>query len=330
MRLFFPVLVVLSFSACSTEVDLEADWKDIPVVYGILSRLDTAHYIRIEKAFLEPGGDAAKIAQIADSLYYANLTVELEKSATGQRFSLRRVDGNLEGYPRQAGPFAQAPNYLYKINAQTLGLKGGEKIRLIILRGEGKAPVTAETTILSDLAPRDGSPPNPINMGYDRTITLSWTAPVSARIFDVRLVMRYQESDPGNVTVLKNKSVEWILARDLERTDDAERMAVTFSGEQFYRFLGEAISVQSSLRRYFSGIDLVIAGGGQEFVDFLRLTRVNTGITSSQFVPVYSNLSEGRGIFSSRTLSSRSALQLSPTAVDSLRFGRYTKALNFQ
>ena len=51
-------LVVLFFSSCETDVVLEGEWKDIPVVYAFLSIQDTAHYVRVEKAFLQPGGDA--------------------------------------------------------------------------------------------------------------------------------------------------------------------------------------------------------------------------------------------------------------------------------
>ncbi|KAA3638695.1 MAG: hypothetical protein DWQ02_04770, partial [Bacteroidetes bacterium] len=69
------LLATLSITACTTDFQLEGEWKDIPVVYGFISVADTAHYIRVEKAFLEPGGDANQIAQIADSLYYDNATV---------------------------------------------------------------------------------------------------------------------------------------------------------------------------------------------------------------------------------------------------------------
>nr|HQU58973.1 hypothetical protein [Saprospiraceae bacterium] len=76
--LFSATLII---GACSTDFELEAAWKDIPVVYSFISVQDTAHYVRIEKAFLEPGGNAIEIAKIADSIYYSNISVELEKLA---------------------------------------------------------------------------------------------------------------------------------------------------------------------------------------------------------------------------------------------------------
>ena len=79
MKLLKPTILllvlVMGWSACSTEVNLEAEWKDIPIVYGFLNIQDTAHYVRVQKAFLEPGGDALEIAQNSDSIYYDEVTV---------------------------------------------------------------------------------------------------------------------------------------------------------------------------------------------------------------------------------------------------------------
>lgn len=71
-------------------------------------------------------GDANQIAQIPDSLYYDNATVQIKNIDTGEVFDLEKVDGNLEGYQRDAGVFADAPNYLYKIKAEEAGFEGGK------------------------------------------------------------------------------------------------------------------------------------------------------------------------------------------------------------
>ena len=69
----YLLLVTLFFSACTTDFQLEGEWKDIPVVYGFISVTDTAHYVRVEKAFLEPGGDANQIAPEADAILLLSL-----------------------------------------------------------------------------------------------------------------------------------------------------------------------------------------------------------------------------------------------------------------
>lgn len=310
---------------------LEGPWKDIPVVYGMLSRQDTAHYLRVERAFLPAGGDARAAALIADSLYYdESVVVSLEDIATGKVYNLERVDGNLEGYQRTEGAFAQAPNILYKIRAADLMLEEGQRMRFILNRPGEKPPVTAETTILEDLIPRQTAPPNPVNMGYDRQLSFAWSAGPAARLFTVRLHIRYLEAPAGDPSRLTPRSVEWVLADRFERSSSQERLSVEIEGEEFYRFLGEAIPADPLLIRLFEGMDLEIAAAGQELVDLLQVNEANIGLTSFQSVPIYSNLSEGRGIFSSRAFARRKDLMLTAASLDSLRQGVHTRALNFR
>ncbi len=330
-RLFFPALIAaLAFSTCTTDFELEAPWKDIPVAYGFLDLQDTAHYIRVEKAFLQPGGNANNIAQIADSLYYpASVTVQLEKRNTGQRFTLARVDGNAEGYPRQSGPFATAPNYLYKIKASVANLVPEQPVRLLIDRGNGLPLVTAETTVLGPINPRVTSPGSPLNLDYARQLVFLWDIPPSGAIFDLRMRIHYRETGPDGTA---SKTLEWILKRDIEKPQpNSESLRFDeLRGEDFFRFIGGNIDASVNRQRSLQSIDLVYTAGGAELRDLIRVERANTGITSSQAVPVYTNLSEGRGVFSSRTTAVRTGLTLNAAAQDSLRNGIHTRQLNFQ
>lgn len=325
--------LLLFLIGCSTDFDVEAPWKDVPVVYGLLSRQDTAHYIRVEKAFLEPGGDATKIAQIADSLYYSEkVQVQLQRVNNNQTFTLQRVNGTQEGYPRQEGVFAKEPNILYKIRAAELQLKEGEKIRLLVNRGEGQASATAETTILGDIKPRELNPPSPVNLGYDRVINFAWDVAPAAQLFDLRLILHYRESVPGNTNEFVNKTLTWVLADALTRSDNtmSNRVSYDIKGEEFYKFLQANLTPVSDRTRIFESIDILITGVGEELLESLRLSQANTGITSAQAIPIYTNLSEGRGVFSSKATVSRSGLTISQTSQDSLKNGRYTRNLNFQ
>jgi hypothetical protein len=326
----FILLLVLAwvFFACSTEVQLEGPGKDIPVLYAFINKQDTAHYIRLERAFQTSGANAEQIAQNPDSLYYKNAIVELEKLPSTQRFRLIRVDAAKEGYPRQDGPFAKTPNYLYKIKANQLALRGNEELRIIINRGEGKPLISAQTTVVADLGNPD-RPSSPVAMvDYNRNITFGWQAPLSARVFDLRLRIRYRESITS--TTFVNKTLEWVMAEDFQRPDESERVTYNITGEQFYKYLAGNIEVDPGKKRIFDGFDLQITAGGKEMIDFLRISRANTGITSSQVVPIYTNVPNGLGVFTSRNSVLRNNLQLSTPSYDSLRLGKFTKRLNFQ
>lgn len=329
---FVTLSLGLLVISCSTDFEVEADWKDIPVVYGLLSVQDTAHYIRVEKAFLQPGGDATKIAQIADSLYYdSKVQVQLRRVSNGQTFTLQRVDGAQEGYPRKEGSFATVPNILYKIKDSDIDLKADEMIQLIINRGETLEPVTAQTTVLGNIVPVETAPPSVVNMGYDRSIPFGWNAPTAAKIFDLRLILHYRESLPGNPTQFENKSLTWILAEHLERSsDNTNRLSYSIEGVEFYKFLQANLQPVSDRIRQFDSFDIQIIGAGQEILEQLRLSEANTGVTSSQTIPIYTNLSEGRGIFSSISTAFRAGITINGVSQDSLRDGIYTRNLNFK
>ena len=80
-KLFLPVTVLvalLSLSSCSENFDVAAPYKSITVIYGLMDQGDTAHYIRIEKAFLDQNKSAVDMAKNPDSIYFSNLDVRID------------------------------------------------------------------------------------------------------------------------------------------------------------------------------------------------------------------------------------------------------------
>lgn len=73
MKLKFPFaiafLIIVIFSGCDDDFSTLAPYKDITIVYGILSQNDQSIYLKINKAFLGPG-DAITYAGEADSMNY--------------------------------------------------------------------------------------------------------------------------------------------------------------------------------------------------------------------------------------------------------------------
>lgn len=324
-------MLALVLSACSTDFVLESEWKDIPVVYGLVSVNDTAHYIRVEKAFLEPGGNAEDIAQIADSLYYGpNVVVQLQNKNTGKTVTLQRVDGNLEGYPRESGVFAQAPNILYKIKYGELLLKGGDEMELTINRGDQLPLVTSNSKMVGALEKVTNAPPAVFSLGdYNSTRRISWKADENAVLFDVRATMHYLESDPNNPTQFLEKEAVWIMSRNFERDGGSTQVTFNFKSEEFFQFVAGALEPLANGARRFVSLDFHITAAGAEFADLQRIVQANSGITSSNQLPVYSNISEGLGIFSSRARLDIPDIMLASVSIDSLANGIYTKDLSF-
>ncbi|MCE7923187.1 MAG: DUF4249 family protein [Haliscomenobacteraceae bacterium CHB4] len=338
--LFLLPLWMLFLAACSNDFDVAAPWKEIPVAYGILSPADSAHYIRVEKAFLDPETSALVIAQIPDSIYYPEnaIAVYLQRVNGGQLYQMHRVNGAAEGYPRKDGIFASQPNWLYKIKPDELdSLKKGEKYRLVIKRADGKPDVTAETSIPKDFIFRDPSPlDNPLVMGFlpDLPTYIEWRGDENGVYYNVNLVIRYRENYPDGSVV--HDTVVWQAAKNIQRTDvpvagGLYKGQVSLPGESFYRFLNENIaSGANPPERRFVGIDFVLTGGGKEIRDYLETAAANSGITGAEVFPNYTNLSEGFGLFSAKNTNILNDIRLTNKTVEEVQKNPLTSHLNFR
>ena len=331
-NLLFSLFISLIFlTACSNDFDVTAPWKDIPVVYGLLNMADDVHYIRVEKAFIDPEISALVLAQEADSLYYENAIVQFEKVGTGQVFTLTKVNGNDPsiGFPRDTGIFATDPNYLYRISNSEIDLKAGETIRLLIDRGNGKPIVTAETVVQGPMQKR-----TPMGNKFDFVPKLDtkigWSASQEAKVFDVKVIIHYGEYPKDDPNGFVQKSIEWVWAKGATFNVFTNEYRLERDGATFYGVVAASVPVDPNFVRLFIDMDVEIISGGEALEKYINVALANTGITGSQELPSYSNLSEGMGIFSTRGSLKFSGMQLTDRSRDSLNEGSITKLLNFQ
>lgn len=326
MRIAISMLLIFLITACDNTLDLSAEFKDIPVVYGLLSVSEQNQFIRIERAFLDPNLPATQIAVDPEALYYPSLAVRILNVNTKETFELRKIDGNEVGLQRDAGAFAVDPNTLYTISTEEMKLSAGDTYELQIDRGENSDLVTATTTVVDTILITQ--PTGRINFGFDTNFRVRWFPKSTGSepfVFDVSMLIYLEEidvSNPGAMPV--EKVLNWSLAKSL--INEAE---VLKKGSEFFVFLSNNLESDASIRRDFKGIDVVVDAGGEEILDYVRVGQANLGITASQEIPFYSNLSEGRGIFSSRNRKYKRKILLTSVAQEIVKSDPLTKDLNF-
>ena len=340
LLMLLPVVALLA--GCTNDFDVAAPWKEIPVVYAILSAKDTAQYVRIEKAFLDPQTGAYEIAQIADSLYYPAdaITVYLQRASNNSRVQLTRVDGNLEGFPRRSGIFATQPNWLYKVQTPAgQGLAVSEKYRLIIQRADGKPDITAETIIPGDFTfttPNQQQTPPLLNFLNTQTTTVAWRSDVNAAYFNGTFLIRYRDEAP-NGTVLARRTLTWEAFKNqpnsgVVNSNGQVAGKVELVSEAFFRFLADSIPpvANNEIFRYFELSDLTLEGGGKEIQQYLSTISVASGITSAETIPTYTNISEGFGIFTGKNTTTLKNVRIETKTVDAMNNNILTVDLNFR
>ncbi len=321
---------LLLCNACSNDFVLTEPPSDVAIVYGILAAKDTANYIRVERAFIDEETSALVLSKDINELYFANARVTLTNVAKNKTYDLVRVDGNKEGYKRDPGIFADAPNYLYKLPKSVHDPIENDIYKISVFSGE-KLVTDGTTRILKSYKDNDLTPSATSNLAfvYAFNTNFSWFGDDNAVLHDLTLVFNYREEKNG---IFTNKSVSWPIVKNHTKLDPGAPSNIYGTpGLRFYSFLRGAIDVDPLVKRYFRDADLILTSGGKEILDYVSIGQANLGITSSGEIPVFSNLTkDGLGIFSSKTKLERKKMSLAQPTLDSLRLGIYTKALNFQ
>ncbi|MEL6651823.1 MAG: hypothetical protein AAFQ87_13555 [Bacteroidota bacterium] len=134
MRVFFfysgcvALLLMGLLNACSTEVKLNAEPKDIWVVYGILNANDSVQYIRVSRAFLPEGNALEYAKEVDESVKGLQVSVE----GAGKVYNAVELD-SIPKDP-QDGTFYPYTT-LYRIDTKgDDALQGGERYELTVLQ----------------------------------------------------------------------------------------------------------------------------------------------------------------------------------------------------
>ena len=329
---------VAGLAGCSTDFDITSDWKDITVVYGLLNHTDTAHYVKINRAYLSESTNALEQATLPDSVYYQDIDVRLEEiGASGvvtNTVQLSRVDGNLEGHPKPSGTFVNEPNWLYKTN---YAIDPARRYRLTMTKADGNTSA-AETNIVSDLIIVRPFLGQQVNMtpGTNANYVASWKTAKNASFYGLTIRFFYSEYPEANPTDSVVKSFDWVVFTDLihENTVAGQTKEYYVNSNLLYEEIAKHVQPLSGYRRRASHLEFIYAAGGHELYTYYLVSRAQQGITSGQITPEYSNVAGGKGILSSRTFTSTfdqfgAPVPIRTTTIDSISCNKLTRDLRF-
>lgn len=312
---------VFFLSGCKNDIELNADWKEIVVVYGLLNANDTAQYIRIQKAFQNKNGTAVSFAQNPDSLYYDTLKVKLINLNTSAESFLTK-DNSL---PKDTGYFQSGENILYKYKGP---LNPMNRYKLVIENPKTGFVVTGETQIVDK-----ATITNPINdsmdIGPNRSLLVRFNTGRNAFTYDAVIRLNYEEYDI-NTNALKNKKfVDYYVMRSYQTPDllGGKRLEQSTLINDLYTFWGNSIPVDAGLYRKATTLDIRVSGAAEDLQTYIDVSRPSIGIVQKK--PEYTNLINGYGIFSSRNFVIQ-AMPLNLSSKLSIIANPATAKLNFR
>lgn len=337
----------LLFPSCSEDFQVTAPYKEVTVVYGLLNPLDTAHYIRIQKAFLDENKSAIRMATNPDSSHFSQLNVTLtafsdpEGNQPVQTHTLDKVNLNQEGFTKEDGAFFTDPSYAYKFKAS---LNPYQYYRLRITHPETGRQDSSDLFGIVN-AETDRNPSNfyvrdfvaeGLTIDFSRTggnfrYVLEGYFPRNGKVVEGKIRFHYVDRHVLSGTETR-RYVDVSLGRDVDYgADRSFRFEVP--NAQFYSSLSELMGpAPANTERYLDSMDYYLYAGSPELFTYEQINLGQTGLTSDQIRPYYTNLRGENilGLLASRTLRFYSGAVISPQTLEALKTHPETASLNIR
>lgn len=328
--LFLLAIGTVSLHSCRDDFDITADYEEIPLVYGILSLQDSAHFIRIQRAFIDKETNAYVVAKSQDSIYYPDiLAVEMEEIETGKSIKFDRVNGDTMGLPKDQGYFANEKNILYR---STHIIQQNFTYRLKISNLQTGHIVRAETKIVGPFISILPNNQYIINWSGDEEdlVNFNWRTAENAGVYDLTIDFHYQQWHYGQNDTVK-KILSWAIFSNkvTQITEPDFGIGYEYPTRRFFQYIGSHLPAENQLNRKALSVHFHLSAGGNAFAQYVSHQQAQTGITGQMASAPFSNIENGIGFVSSRYTMHFPNLLLGAETLDSLVSGQFTAHLGF-
>lgn len=301
------IVGITLLASCDNELDINAPWKETPVVYAVIDLGQDSQIIRIQKTFQNASNQTSNTgAQIADSLVMKNIAVTITNSTNpNQFFSMQRLaprkdsgffsnkDSSYWG-ARVPGFFAPGGRYILKIHSYNTGNDYLATADMV-----GTATLNQLSTL--DLA-------NTSNMYFIFQVE---NFGINVSVLDLSIRLKYWELNKAGGDTL-HKFIDYYVKKDaLRNTLPSGKYSTSVEKESYVSFLKNNIKPDANVTRGFEGVEYVVTSYNNDYRDML-----STNAPSGSIIPKYgeySNISNGIGIFASRTITRRAQNFNGPT-----------------
>ena len=301
------------FTSCDTDFDVNAEWEEVTVVYGLLDAGDEmkTQQIKISKAFLGKM-DALQMAQFADSINFdqgelAVKVIRVKNNGIRDTITLDEVPTL-----RNVGVFNDSI-IVYTFENNNF-LNSNFEYELLIKNNITGNEVSSTTNIISGFNFDMGAgfpfgfietwiPGNPSATKFSSTVVTWGNSTDNGVQYQIELIFNYNENDIAK-NLIYTSSV-------LEETNIFE-----FEGEKFFNFLKNELVKDPLIERKFLSIDLIMTVGSENLKTYRVINEEITGIVQER--PQFTNINNGIGLFSSRFTKTRKGFSIANRTIDYL------------
>lgn len=330
ISLFSVCVILLGISACSNEIDTNADAKEIMVIYGLLNPNDSVNHIRVQKAFLTQGQSALEVAKNSDNIFFDSLEVTIDEFDVGSSNPVFRNSYTLfknTAIAKEPGIFSNEKNIVYTLNQQ---INENYMYRITVTNKLTGNVATAETRLVQD--PKFVLPSDVTSLYLidpKRLIPFNWNAGLNAKIYDITMRFYWDEYDSATNQILEsNKFIDWnVIQRKQVSSSGALRNNIP--GINFFNFLASQLPYQVGKFRTPTKIDFIYWSADENFFLYQTVNTPSIGIVQTK--PEFTNISGGNfGLFASRNQKVIDNVSISDNTIEFLRTNSATSRLKFR
>jgi hypothetical protein len=335
-NLIFPLIFILTvlISSCKTDFDVNAEWKDITVVYGLLNPYSDTQYVKINKCFLGEAS-AYDMAAVSDSVLYADLTAKLIPGeikddgsfiVSGTEIMLQKTNNHY----KEPGIFATDNNVLY-ITTAALDKTKDYRIEISV---PGKDLISANTYLIDMSDIENQGSFSSLNLVKDENDVLELNAVPYGRVYEIVVKFNYYEVTADSTYL---KYILWpqnnVLSKGL---DGDEKLSFILSGNSFLSNVANQIKSADDYNpdviqrvAFERPIELFIYCGSDDLNTYIEVSKPADGVAQEK--PGYTNITNGIGLFTSRSdaFAPSSKTKITDKTYDNLATSIYTIDLKF-
>ena len=331
-NLFVTVIVLLLaavFASCKHEIDLYADYKEVPIIYGLLDANADTNYVKITRAF-STQGDATQVAMNPDSSNYpGRLNVRLTEYCNGEEIREIILD-TITIRNKQEGIF-YAPRQKLYYTAEKLGPNTKTRTYSYML---SVALPDSTLHIKADLVGSKNFKVKSLAVNFSKEYfgthrPFYFYKATNAAYYEVELAFTYKERlTPSSDSV--PRTMHWKVGTYEDyyfatHAGDDGSYVFTYRPEIFYSVLREHLgddTLTEGVVRLIGDypIELVITACGKNLRQYIYFNDPVNNVDPGD--PEFSLINGGLGVFSSR-MTMRRKLRLAGETVPELMENKY-------
>ncbi len=329
------LLVIVVLQSCKKELEINADYKAFPVIYGFLNPYDSLQIIKINKSFLG-NENPNNYAGIQDSALFDQVDVRLVELHNGQEresYPLQKIVLN----NKESGVFSGPENVVYVAALpRAPSASGVESIKFlnessysggvienrVTYRLEGtlnnSIEIKAETTSIPEQPAdiftqtpfrnlwRTNAPKGNVKFatssGFTKGLLFDVKLPPFVKIADIKMIFHYLDiklDGTQDTNTIESGMGQYVSAKVNENnTIDAEFF---IGSERFFELIKISVpdfdeTTLKERKPYYVDFEIVMAD--EEYYFYRENTLPSDDL--NQLKPQYTNIENGFGIFASR------------------------------